>query len=122
MACSRRGDGESCSYTNINKDKPIGHGASRATEASSRLQKLELMVTSLMHADKNGTKDGTFHSTNGSVDERLEDLSIEPPSFKSLRYSVRGHLDVHGSEIQYVGATNWQTILENVSYSPYSNV
>ena len=114
MACSKRNDGESCSYTTTSKGRHVGYGASRTTEAQNRLQKLEQMVTDLMHADKDGMKNGTTHPANGSVDERLKDLSIEPPSPKFSRSSVRGHLDVHGSEVQYLGATNWKTILENV--------
>ena len=122
MACSKRGDGESCSYTNTSKNRQVGYGASRTTEAQNRLQKLEQMVTTLMHADKDGMKNGMAHSANGSVDERLKDLFLGPHSSKSSRSSVRGHLDVHGPEIKYLGATNWETILENVRCASCDNV
>ena len=114
MACSKRGDGDSCAYSNSGRSGRGGHNEpSRASEAHSRLQKLEKMVTCLMLANKNNSISGPAASQGDSVDERLRSLSIEPPS-RSSQPALEGYLDIHGSETQYVGATNWATILENV--------
>ena len=66
-----------------------------------------------MQANKNGLGNGKTASQADTVDERLRDLSIEPPSQPS-QFASEGHLDTYGSETQYLGATSWAAILENV--------
>jgi hypothetical protein len=73
------------------------------------------MVTSLMQTTK-GSSDGSSQRTpphNVAVDRRLRDLSVHSPP-QTCETSLGGHLAVYGSETNYVGATHWATILENV--------
>lgn len=117
ISCSKRGDAVSCNYSNggrAGRDKYDGE--SRASEAQLRLQKLEEMVTSLMQTNE---QDSEHHSEKKSpqhvrIDQRLRELSVHNPP-KISETSLRGHLDVHGSETNYLDATHWVTILKNVS-------
>ena len=116
MSCSNRGKAASCKYSN---DSPGSHdrrdGESKASEAQQRLQKLEEMVTSLMRTNKEGSESGSVKIPlhNATVDQCFDNLSVRslPPTFET---SSTGHLDVNGSETNYLGATHWATILENV--------
>ena len=118
-SCTKRGDTTSCSYSmgsHTRRDRP--DGGSKASEAQLRLQKLEEMVTGLMQTSQKVPESiGDQRSrSNATVDQRLEDLSVHT-SPENPETSIRGHLDYHGSETNYLGATHWATILENVAVS-----
>ena len=117
--CSKKGHAASCSYSSGWRNRGDRRdAASKASEAQLRLQKLEQMVNSLMQTTKEGfegrTEKASFH--NATIDRRLEGLSIQNPP-KSLETSSGGRLDVNGSETNYLGATHWATVLENVGVS-----
>jgi hypothetical protein len=119
MSCSKRGGAASCTYSNGNQNRRHKHdGGSRASEAQLRLHKLEEMVTTLIQATKGGPEsrsEETFSSShNVPADQRFKDLSVHHSPHICLT-SLGGHLDINGSEANYVGATHWATILENVS-------
>lgn len=107
MSCSMRGNGASCSFTNAAQN---GHEAcgdpSRASEAQLRLHRLEEMVTDLMQTTKK-------ESESCTVDHRLKDLSVHS-SIPHSQTSSTGHLETNGTETNYLGATHWATILDNV--------
>ena len=117
--CSKRGDAasSSCNYSKINKDG--GNASNRPTfsnrsEAQFRLQKLEEMVTGLMQASSSSSPHSSS-SDSATIDRQMEDLSV---SFQTIpdrsELSPKGHLDTHGLERCYQGATHWTTILENI--------
>lgn len=92
-------------------------GESRDLEAQIRLQKLEEMVTVLMRTTKDSPEhhDEESSTQTGTFDQRLKGLSIHNAS-QILKTPPGGHLDVtHDSETNYLGATHWEAILENVS-------
>lgn len=85
------------------------------SEAQIRLQKLEDMVATLMRttkedAEKAGSK---ASSHNNVVDSSFRGLSIHNSS-RSTEMPLGGHLSVDDSETNYLGATHWEAILENV--------
>lgn len=114
--CSKRGDAPSCDYSNgLRKGRDKRDEAVKASEAHVRLQKLEQMVTSLMQTTSkgSGTSGETRSSSNAMIDQHLKDLSVHSSS-QTLEPSCGGHLDIQGPETNYLGATHWATILENV--------
>lgn len=116
MNCSKRGDAASCDYTNgLRKGRDKRDEASKASEAQTRLQKLEQMVTSLMQPTSQGseTSGDTRSSSSTIFHQNLKDLPVHS-STQTSEPSCGGHLDVQGSETNYLGATHWATILENV--------
>lgn len=54
-----------------------------------------------------------------AVDQSFNGLSIQSPP-QTPKTSAGGHLDCNGSELNYLGATHWATILENVGYSSFN--
>lgn len=104
-SCLKRGGPESCSFANSPRDRVKQIKGSKASEAQLRLQKLEDMVTTLMEDRNPGS---------GSPIEML--------SSQLSKASTAGHLDVQGSESNYVGATHWTSILENVYVCPILNI
>ena len=86
----------------------------RDSEAQIRLQKLEEMVTSLIQTNKEGSEsrsDKTSH--DGTSDHILDNASIHSsPQISDL--SSRGYLSMNVPEKEYVNATHWTAILENV--------
>lgn len=66
------------------------------------------------------TKQGSENSDDKAsphrigLDQSFNDLSFQSPPHTNETL-VRGHLDYNGSEIKYLGATHWETILENVN-------
>ncbi|KAK3171834.1 hypothetical protein OEA41_003918 [Lepraria neglecta] len=116
MSCSKRGDAASCNYSNGNQN---GHdrrdGGSRTSEAQLRLQKLEQMVTNLMQTTKEGSGNRSERkpSYNATLDQRLEDLSVNSLR-QNFEASSGGYLDINGSETNYHGATHWAAILDNI--------
>lgn len=118
MSCSRRGKAASCQYSNGSQNVHDRHGGeSKASEAQQRLQKLEEMVTSLMQTNKEGSESGSVNISphNATVDQRFNKLSVHSLPQTFVRSSI-GHLDVNCSETNYLGATHWATILENVGF------
>ena len=116
MSCTKRGDAASCSYSNNNRNGTEKRATrSRDSEVQLRLQKLENMVTGLMRTSSEGTESRSDKPLpfDVAVDHCLQDLSIESP-LQTSKSSLKGHLDVNGSETNYLGATHWATILENV--------
>ncbi len=106
----------SCTYSNADKLGPDRRDCGyRDSEAQLRLQKLEEMVTSLMETNKDGFES---HSDKTSPHTGTGDQNFDDASAHSLpqvsESSLRGHLNSKGSEKEYVNATHWTTILENV--------
>lgn len=114
--CSKRGDGDSCTYSSSIRN---GHDEpSRTSEAQLRLKKLEKMITRIMNNTADSSESQTDRSTPHSlnVEEHLRDLSVQN-SPQSSSASSGGRLAINGSEANYLGATHWTTILENVGGS-----
>jgi len=65
------------------------------------------MVKSLVRGKEISPRD------TAPVDQIMRDLSVQSSGGGSGGYSI-GHLDINGPETNYVGATHWATILENV--------
>jgi hypothetical protein len=109
MQCSKRGDGASCTYPSASRDE---HDESlRASEAQLRLRKLEEMVNSLIkHRPGTESDDDQDSLPDPVADSRLN----LPPS----EASSGGRLNNNGLESNYLGATHWQAILQNVSTWP----
>lgn len=103
MQCLKRGDGPTCTYPNAPRaehdDNP------RSSEAQLRLRKLEEMVNSLM-ANKAGSQSCEGANPNPSANQT--------PDSTPLETSLEGHLNTSGAESNYLGATHWQAILQNV--------
>lgn len=116
--CSKRGDAVSCNYSNASRDEhnaPRRTGGPKDSEAQLRLQKLEKMVTSLMQTTRNGSENGANEASAGcrTFDQSLNRLSIHN-SAQSSETAPGGHLSINDSETNYLGATHWEAILENV--------
>jgi hypothetical protein len=119
ISCSKRGDAASCSYSNGGRNRrDRSDGGSRASEAQIRLQKLEEMVTSLMQTTKEDSENcsGKRSSQNVTVNQRSRELSNHS-SPENAETRLEGHLDVRGSETNYLDATHWVTLLQNVCVS-----
>lgn len=116
--CSKRGDAASCSYSNASRDErnvPRRNGTPKDSEAQLRLQKLERMVTSLMQTTRADLEDGGNNASARcqTFDQSLNQLSIDN-SPRSSETAPGGHLSINDSETNYLGATHWEAILENV--------
>jgi hypothetical protein len=119
-SCSKRGyeDAMSCNYSSDRKSnrKRASRDSivreSSNSEAQIRLQKLEDMVTGLIHSTQQDTtgSDGSLpcndlnNQSSQSVTRAADNSSI----------LVQGHLDINGSETKYYGATSWTSVLESV--------
>ncbi|CAG8954361.1 hypothetical protein HYFRA_00005986 [Hymenoscyphus fraxineus] len=118
-SCVKRGDGIPCTYAGPIKDARSRNVESRGSEVQLRLQKLEEMVTGLMHKTKEQNEPRNF----------LSDLAITPPemidpSLKTFTGSVNeagvaaptehSQLCDNDSGTRYLGATNWTTVLQNI--------
>lgn len=117
MSCSKRGDAASCNYSNGNQNwRDKRDDGSRTSEAQLRLQKLEQMVANLMQTTKesSGSRCERKPSYNATLDQRLEDLSVNSLR-QNFEASSEGYLDINGSETNYHGATHWAAILDNVT-------
>ncbi len=118
-SCTKKGEIVSCEYAITDQTRRDGtRSFFKTSEAQIRLQKLEDMVTELLESsgkELNADNDRTSR-TNGTADKQPKSLSTRasPHSYQS---PVKGHLDYDGSEVNYLGATHWATILENV-HSP----
>ena len=90
--------------------------SARDAEARLRLQKLEDLVTRLIQTNKEGyeIRGDKKSSHNGMRDQNLDDVSDYSSPQTSVS-SVRAHSSVNGTEKEYVNATHWTAILENVS-------
>jgi hypothetical protein len=91
----------------------------RTSEAQIRLQKLEEMVTTLMQRSGEGSEglNAKTSSSSKTVEQSISNLSVDGSPYPSNGASG-GHWDVKGSEVNYLGATHWSTILENVGSFP----
>lgn len=113
MQCMKRGDGPSCTYPSATRsDHVIDHGE-RTSEAQLRLRKLEVMVNSLV-----GNKP-VSENFNGE-EEALRDYDRRQEGQQRPPGIVPGdHLESDGAEYNnYLGATQWQAVLQNVSFRP----
>ena len=109
MQCSKRGDGDSCTYPC--PPRAEHEGGPRASEAQLRLRKLEEMVHSLIkHKPESESSDGDDSLTDLPADSSFHLLPSEASSGSRLKNN--------GSESNYLGATHWQAILQNVSTGP----
>lgn len=135
----RRADGCSKSRTTQNHGDTDGpssaavlngrggrHDESKIPEAQARLERLESLVASLVESNERSLPKET-HLTTPSHESRTDAASsitlppaINPPASRGDVPSLQpdpshhGHLDITGSETQYLGATHWTTILESV--------
>lgn len=89
---------------------------SRTSEAQIRLQKLEDMVTGLLESSGKelNADDDRKSCTYGTADKQSRNPAVRASS-REYQSPVKGHLDYDGSEVNYLGATHWATVLENVS-------
>lgn len=108
MQCFNRGDGLSCSYEAVGRTER--EEGSRASEAQLRLRKLEDMVYTLVK-DK---LESEPHDEGKSLSDSHASQNTHqlPPQSEE---SSQGHSNINCSESNYLGATHWQAILENVS-------
>ncbi|OAG37554.1 hypothetical protein AYO21_08286 [Fonsecaea monophora] len=95
------------------------------SRAQSRLQKLEVMVTTLMQANES-THGQSGQATPPHSDNSLQTLSTSvhsdtvPASLATDASSAatcslpNGHLAIRGVETRYLGPTHWAAILENI--------
>ena len=114
-SCSKRGDEGSCVYSNGSGNRRDRRGGeSRDSEAQLRLQRLEEMITSLMRTTKEDSEGRSDKSSPRfwTAEQRFTNLS--PPASDS---SLEAQLNPSVSEKNYVSATHWTTILENVGVS-----
>ena len=74
------------------------------------------MVTNLIHQPKDSVdqNNGNASFQQATVDQRLKDLSVQN-AVEKPEMNSSGHLESSGSETNYLGATHWAAILENVS-------
>lgn len=86
----------------------------RDSEAQLRLQKLEDMVTSLMRTTKESSESlrDKMSPQVATTDQRFDDLL---PQTSNLSPDARSNMN--GSDGNYVSATHWTAILENVGFS-----
>lgn len=102
-SCTKRGEQSACTYAQhapavrCRRDE-----APKSSEAQLRLHKLEEMVTALMGSNKPASS------------SRSETLSIRALTTPGIGNMCPGHLDVSVLEPTYIGATHWESILENV--------
>ncbi|KIN05755.1 hypothetical protein OIDMADRAFT_175917 [Oidiodendron maius Zn] len=105
MQCSKRGDGDSCTYPC--PPRAEHEGGPKASEAQLRLRKLEEMVHSLIkHKPESESSDGDDSLADPPADSSLHLLPSEASSSSRLKNN--------GSESNYLGATHWQAILQNI--------
>ena len=116
MSCIKRGEGASCTYSNTDRvgRERSDHG-DRDSEAQLRLQKLENMVTNLIQTNKDRfeSRSDKAASHSGMSDQNLDDISDYSSPQTSVS-STRAHPSMNGTEKEYVNATHWTAILENV--------
>lgn len=74
------------------------------------------MIASLIQTAGDGSQNRTEETAlySGTVDQPLKNLSIQS-SPRISKAPLGGLLSTHGSETNYLGATHWATILQNVS-------
>ena len=115
-SCLKRADAASCNYSESSRNSRDSYaGVPKTSEAQLRLQKLEELVTDLMQTSKQISENGSQKIPPGNLkaDRCWADGSVHSPPY-SFKESSGGHLNQSGSEMNYVGATHWATILENV--------
>ena len=116
MSCSKRGEEPSCTYSNVEKPgrdrRDCGY---RDSEAQLRLQKLEDMVTSLVRANEESPNSHSDRMSlhNGTSDRTPDNASIYS-SPQTSESASNGNPSMKSSEMIYVNATHWTTILDNV--------
>ena len=114
-SCSKRGDASACVYSNDSQPTRKDQSrASRSTEASLRLQKLEGMVLALMQTPSSSGNVSSQSPCILDTDRTPENLLSEGSDVNGS--DSMGHLDSQGSDRSYVGSTHWATILENVGW------
>jgi hypothetical protein len=106
-SCVRKGEPVVCTYSSeAPRHRRTRDDIQRASEAQLRLQRLEEMVTTLMDSNESSSA-----APNDALSDKLSIRSLTTPRNWN---SCPGHLDVSGSEARYLGATHWESILENV--------
>lgn len=78
------------------------------------MQKLEEMVTSLMNTAQGRSESRSDPTSSTLYHQRLDDISDNRHN-ETLDSSSIGRLNIVGSEANYVGASHWEAILDNVS-------
>lgn len=116
LACSKRGDAALCRYVNGNYQGSGAHdGGLRVSEAQLRLQNLEEMVTTLMKRAQDGVTGRNEESSPKSApNDMISSWTSANNSLQGIEMSSNGRLDVNGSRATYLGATHWETVLQNV--------
>ena len=124
-SCSKRGDDAACNYsTRARGRRNEREDTSRTSEANIRLKQLEQMVSSLMQQTTTTNTEPkerlhTEEQSSNNFDQRMGDLSFEPtPPLSETTSEDRS--DVQGSKTNYLGATNWTTVLDSVSGASFA--
>lgn len=111
MQCLKRGDEASCTYPSATKLEHVTGDGERTSEAQLRLRKLENMVNSLV---------GNKHvsgNCNGEEEEEEEEASRDSDRYQSVQQKAPGKVpETEGAETNYLGATHWRAVLQNVSF------
>jgi hypothetical protein len=102
----KRGDEASCTYPGATKSEHVTGDGERTSEAQLRLRKLEDMVNSLV---------GNKHVSENFNGEE-EEASRDSHRYQSVQHRAPGmaHLETEGAETNYLGATHWRAVLQNV--------
>ena len=112
MTCSKRGDETSCTYYTGGANGRDRRGKEyRDSEAQLRLQKLEEMITSLIQTTKEDSEvpRNRMPLQAANADQPFNNLL---PTVSDLSPEIQ--LNTNVSERNYVSATHWTAILENV--------
>ena len=116
MSCSKRGEDNSCTYSNpekLGRDKrDCGY---RDSEAQLRLQRLEKMVTSLIQTNEKSTENRSDKTSfHNKTDDEISDHASVHRSPQTSESASEGVLNMKPPETVYVNATHWTAILKNV--------
>lgn len=102
----KRGDEASCTYPSTSKSEHVTGDGERSSEAQLRLRKLEDMVNSLVENEH------LSENCNGEEEEALRDSD----RYQSVQQQAPGKApETEGVEPNYLGATHWRAVLQNVS-------
>jgi hypothetical protein len=106
MQCMKRGDEASCTYPSASKSEHVTGDGERTSEAQLRLRKLEDMVTSLV---------GNKHVSE-NCNEEEEEASRDSERYQIVQQQAPGKMpETESAETNYLGATHWRAVLQNVS-------
>ena len=98
-------------------DNANGHNSitneHKFSKAQRRLQQLEQVVTSLVHANTTSTQT-EYQPTPQLTSSTTTNSQHESGPNATVETLANGRLEINGPEANYVGSTHWATILANV--------